>query len=71
MSVSYVFRSQAGAWERADIRPDESIAKKWWNIAVRIEDNILVTKNGHEILSKDMVKEVKDIETLVQTKMSD
>lgn len=53
------------------IRPDESIAKKWWNIAIRIEDNILVTKNGHEILSKDMVKEVKDIETLIQTKMSD
>ncbi|MFW5794117.1 MAG: aminopeptidase P family protein [Bacillota bacterium] len=31
-------------------------------IGIRIEDNILVTENGYENLSKDIIKEVNDIE---------
>jgi len=31
-------------------------------IGIRIEDNILVTKDGCEILSKDIIKEIDDIE---------
>ncbi len=32
------------------------------NIGIRIEDDILVTKNGSRNLSKNIIKEVKDIE---------
>ena len=35
---------------------------KWWGIAVRIEDDYLLTKNGHEHLSKVGPRTVKEIE---------
>lgn len=37
------------------------------NIGVRIEDNILITKDGNINLSKDIIKEVKDIEKIMKT----
>lgn len=47
------------------IRPDEKIDKKWWNIGVRIEDDILVTAQGHEILTDAVPKEIIKIEALM------
>jgi Xaa-Pro aminopeptidase len=41
------------------------LAKKWWDIGVRIEDDVLVTKDGYDVLSKDMPKTVEDIEALM------
>lgn len=41
------------------------LAKKWWNIGVRIEDDVLVTKSGHDVLSKDVPKAVAEIEGLM------
>ncbi len=35
-------------------------------IGIRIEDNILVTKDGYVNLSKDIIKEVQDIETYMK-----
>ena len=43
----------------------KGLAKKWWNIGVRIEDDVLVTKGGHDVLSKDIPKTVAEIETLM------
>ena len=37
--------------------------KKWWNIGIRIEDDVLVTKNGPDVLSKDAPKTVSAIES--------
>jgi len=41
------------------------LARKWWNIGVRIEDDVLVTRDGHDVLSKDMPKTVAEIEKLM------
>ena len=42
--------------------------KKWWGIAVRIEDDILVTKNGPVNLSEDAPRTSKDIEKMMAKK---
>jgi Xaa-Pro aminopeptidase len=44
----------------------KGIAKKWQGIGIRIEDDVLVTKDGHDVLSKDVPKSVDEIETLMQ-----
>ena len=44
---------------------DENIEEKWRGIAVRIEDNILVTDQGHENLTTNAPKSIEEIETLM------
>jgi Xaa-Pro aminopeptidase len=41
------------------------VAKKWWNIGIRIEDDVLVTNDGHEVLSVAAPKRVGEIEALM------
>lgn len=43
----------------------KGLDKKWWGIGIRIEDDVLVTKKGHEVLSKSAVKNISDIEALM------
>ncbi len=40
--------------------------KKWWGIAVRIEDDYLITKDGYEHLSKSAPRKVEEIEALMK-----
>jgi len=44
----------------------KGVAKKWWGIGVRIEDDVLVTREGPMVLSDGAVKEPDDIEGLMQ-----
>ena len=40
-------------------------AKKWWNIGIRIEDDVVVTKDGCEILTRKTPKTVREIESIM------
>ncbi|TXD48351.1 aminopeptidase P N-terminal domain-containing protein [Polaribacter sp. IC073] len=42
--------------------------KKWWGIGIRIEDDILVTKNGPVNLSSEAPRTVKEIEKMMAKK---
>jgi Xaa-Pro aminopeptidase len=41
---------------------------KWWRIGVRIEDDILITKTGYELLSTKTPRKMQDIEKLMKEK---
>jgi Xaa-Pro aminopeptidase len=43
----------------------KGVAKKWWNIGIRIEDDVVVTKEGCEVLTKDAPKSVEEIESIM------
>jgi Xaa-Pro aminopeptidase len=44
---------------------DESVDEKWRGIGIRIEDNIAVTDQGHENLTKNAPKSVAEIERVM------
>jgi Xaa-Pro aminopeptidase len=43
------------------------VEPRWWDLAIRIEDNLLVTADGHENLTIAVPKELDEIEQLMAT----
>ncbi|MDP3678143.1 MAG: Xaa-Pro aminopeptidase [Methylotenera sp.] len=48
------------------IRPADNVPQQLWNIGIRIEDDVLVTQHGCEVLTASAVKTVADIEDLMK-----
>ena len=46
-------------------RGSKGVARKWQGMGIRIEDDILVTKDGHEVLSRDAPKTIEEIEAIM------
>jgi Xaa-Pro aminopeptidase len=45
------------------VRPADNVPEHFWNIGIRIEDDVLITQTGNEVLTKDAIKTVADIES--------
>lgn len=53
---------EPGIYISADI---PGVAKRWHNIGIRIEDDVLVTSKGNEVLSRHVPKSIDEIEALM------
>ena len=49
-----------GAW-----RPDVECPERYANLGIRIEDDVLITKDGPDVLSGDCPKTIDNIEAIV------
>jgi len=53
---------------KAFLEKVEPLFKKYINIGVRIEDDVLITPSGNEIITGEVPKEIADIEALMKQK---
>ncbi len=48
------------------VRPSANVPEHFWNIGIRIEDDVVVTAQGAEVITADAIKSVDDIEALMR-----
>ncbi|MES2934567.1 MAG: aminopeptidase P N-terminal domain-containing protein [Pseudomonadota bacterium] len=49
------------------VRPAEGVPEQFWNIGIRVEDDVIITDDGHHILSSAAPKSVADIMALMRS----
>ncbi|MDT8397634.1 MAG: Xaa-Pro aminopeptidase [Pseudomonadales bacterium] len=59
LETGMVLTVEPGLYIAAD---NKKVDKKWRGIGVRIEDDVAVTRDGHEVLTADLPKSVEEIE---------
>ncbi|PBJ13813.1 aminopeptidase P N-terminal domain-containing protein [Flavobacterium sp. ACN6] len=64
LKENMIFTVEPGIYIPANSKCD----KKWWNIGVRIEDDILITKDSYENLSAESPRKWQDVEALAKQK---
>ena len=57
-----VLTVEPGLYIAAD---DDTVEERWRGIGIRIEDDVLVTENGHEILTSGVPSSIAQIEALM------
>lgn len=62
LEVGMTLTVEPGIYVASD---NQQVAKKWRGIGIRIEDDVVVTKKGCEILTGDVPKTVAEIEALM------
>ena len=62
LEAGMVLTIEPGLYIAAD---ESSVAQKWRGIGIRIEDDVLVTKNGPQVLTSGVAKEIDAIEALM------
>jgi len=48
------------------IRPDDKVPEAYWNIGIRIEDDVLVTPEGRSVITHAAPKTVDEIEAVMR-----
>ncbi len=64
LAPGMVFTVEPGIYIPADTA---GVDRKWWNIGVRIEDTVLVTRDGFDCLSCGAPREIEDVEKAVRS----
>ena len=49
------------------ISPADNVDPKWWNIGIRIEDDVVITEDAPLVLTADVPKTIEAIEQLTQS----
>ncbi|ACT47500.1 aminopeptidase P N-terminal domain-containing protein [Methylotenera mobilis] len=72
------YKDKAGAWRKLEtgmvltvepgcyIRPAENVPEHFWNIGIRIEDDVVVTDSSCDILTINAPKTIADIEAIMR-----
>jgi Xaa-Pro aminopeptidase len=47
------------------VRPADGVPERFWHIGIRIEDDVVVTKDGYRLLTASAPKTVAEIEAIV------
>lgn len=63
LEAGMVLTVEPGLYISKDI---PGVDKRWWDIGVRIEDDVLVTSNGYDVLTSALPVEISEIEALMR-----
>jgi len=47
---------------------NRGVPKRWWNIGIRIEDDVQVTRDGYQILTENLVRDPDQIEAFMSSR---